>query len=319
MLERPSHRPAPAVATPLAWLAGLGLLVFGLFGTTFWLRLDPGPSPEQVQAAAMILRQQHQPGDLIILQPAYATRARETLGDLHPVAVRDPLAEDFDAHPRVWVFGLFSAAEALRPAMVASGLKLLNSQTPAPGITLDLWSTGRHHAPIYDFVAHLAEAKVWHEKGAEKIRCDRWQTTNGQGGALGRWACPNDTDWFYVAPEWHRMGDHLRLCLWAHPPNEGRLVIQFPQVPLTGRLFGHAGHTLNASVNARAPIDFDVRIGDGLSQRFIFELSDTWRPFAVTTSTATTSTVTFAVSSTDAGVNHFCFSADLRGAWEVQP
>jgi len=313
------HSPPSSAATPLALLAALGLLATGVYGAGFWLSHDPGPSAEQVALAAQALRSQHQPGDLIILQPAYATRAREYLGDLHPVAVQDPLQEDFDAHPRVWVFGLFDKAEAIRPRMKASGLQLLHSSAPAPGITMDLWSTGTQAEPSYDFLAHLASAKVWHEKGSERIPCDKWTTKNGQGGKLGRWACPYDKDWFYVAPEWHRMGDHLRLCLWAHPPNDGRLVIQFANVPLRGRIFGHAGHTLNASLNARAPIDLDVSVGKSPSQRLIIDLADTWRPFSLSTATTTTATVTFAVSSSDAGVNHFCFAADVREAYGVQP
>lgn len=305
---------SPSAPRPLAALALIGLLGTGLYGTGFWLTHDAGPSAAEVGLAANALRAEHQAGDLIVLAPAYATRAREHLGDLHPVAPRDPLAEDLDRHPRVWVFGLFEAAEALRPGFEASGFALEKTLAPAPGITVDLWTQPAAARVLTDFVASLPKAKVWHDKGTERVPCDAWVAKNGQGGTLGRWACPYDKDWFYVAPEWHRMGDQLRLCLWAHPPNDGRLVIQFPQVELTGRLHGHAGHTLNASRRARAPIDFDVAIGDAPAQRFVFELADTWRPFSMATATATTSTVTFAVSSSDAGVNHFCFAADLRTA-----
>ncbi len=310
---------APQVATPLAVLAGLALLGSGLYGTGFWLSHDSGPSNQQIAAAAQLLRQAHVPGDLIILQPAYATQAREFLGDLHPVAVWDPLAEDLSVHPRVWVFGLFGKAEQLRPRFEASGLKRIESLTDVPGITMDLWAVGSTQSVSYDFVAQLKQAKVWHEDGTERIACDVWRTKNGQGGQGGRWACPNDTEWFYVAPQWHRMGEHLRLCLWAHPPNQGRLMIQFPQVPLTGHLYGHAGHTLNASLNAHAPIDFDVAIAEGPAQRFVFELSDTWRPFALKTKTGTTASVTFGISTSNAGTNHFCFTAGIRSRPRVQP
>lgn len=312
--QAPHERGAPARPVPaaLGWLALLGLVATGAYGTWFWATVDPGPGPAQIQAAAAHLRARHQPGDLVLLAPFYATRAREHLGDLNPVAPRDPLAEDLDVHPRVWVFGLFERAEALRPRFEAGGLTLASSETPAPGVTVDLWTNPRTAEVRYDFLAHLEQAKVWHEKGAERTPCDKWQPKNGQGGPLGRWACPYDTDWFYVAPEWHRMGDHLRLCLWAHPPNQGRLVIQFPNVPLTGRLYGRAGHTLNSSTRARAPVDLDVAVGAAPAQRFVIELGDTWRPFALSTATATTSTVTFGVSSSDAGVNHFCFAADIR-------
>lgn len=307
-----SPQPRGPWAGLLALLA-LGLLaVTGAQGVWFWLTVDEGASPEAIRSASQVVRAGYQPGDLIFLVPACATRAREHLGDLHPLAVRDPLAEDLEAHPRVWVVGLFGEAEALRPAFAAAHLALAASDSSAPGVTVDRYDTGGRERVAYDFVARLKAARVWHEKGSERVACDQWQPQNGQGGALGRWACPYDKDWFYVAPEWHRMGDHLRLCLWAHPPNEGRLVIQFPGVHLTGRLVGRAGHTLNSSVNARAPIDLDVAVEPEPAQRFTFELADTWRPFILDTAAGVTSTVTFAVSTVDAGVNHFCFAAELR-------
>ena len=302
----------PQRAGPLALLASAILVLTGVQGSWFWLTVDEGPGPDAVAAAARVIRDGYTPGDLIILAPAYATRAREHLGDLAPLAVRDPLAEDLEAHPRVWVLGLFGKAEAMRPRFAAAHLTLEDSQAPAPGVVVDRYLTGGRDRVTYDFVANLKAARVWHEKGSERVACDQWQQVNGQGGRLGRWACPYDKDWFYVAPEWHRMGDHQRLCLWAHPPNEGRLVIQYPSVPLTGRLAGRAGHTLNSSKNARAAIDLDVAVDPEPAQRFSFELADTWRPFMLDTAAATTGTVTFAVSTVDAGVNHFCFTADLR-------
>lgn len=301
------------VARPVAVLAGLVLLGTGAYGAGFWLTHDEGPTAAQVEAGAARIRAEHRPGDLILLQPFYATRAREYLGDLHPLAVRDPLAEDFDRHPRVWVLGLFGAGEALRADFRAAHFDLVRSDTPAPGVTVDLYENQDRAEVVYDFRARLKDARVYHENGATRTECAKWLDTNQQGGkGYGRWSCPQNSEWFYVAPEWHRMGDHLRLCLWAHPPSQGRLVVQYPNVPLTGQLFGHAGHTLNGSVNARAPIDLDVAIGDAPPQRFTFALEETWRPFSMPTATATTSTVTFAVSTSDAGVNHFCFVADTR-------
>lgn len=312
----PPDRGAPAA---LAGLALLGLVFTGGYGAYFWLTEDRGPGPAAVRAAAAVVRAEHRKGDLVVLAPFYATRAREYLGDLNPVAPRDPLAEDLEVHPRIWVLGLFEAGDRVAADFEAAGLNRARRSEPAPGVTVDLWTNPKTAEVRYDFLARLRDAKVWHEKGAERVACDQWKTDNGQGGPLGRWACPYDTDWFYVAPEWHRMGDHTRLCLWAHPPNEGRLVMAFPDVPLTGRLFGHAGHTLNASRRARAPIDLDVAVGGQPAQRFVIELSDTWRPFALSTATATTATVTFAVSSADAGINHFCFVADTRTAPEATP
>ncbi len=306
----PSAIPSPR---PLGVLFALAAALSGLYGTVFWLTHDEGPPAEAFPPAARLIRDGYQSGDLILLVPFYATRARELLGDLHPVAPRDPTTEDFRGHRRVWVFGLFGRGIELRERLGAAGLVLEASEAPAPGITVDRYQVAAPWEVRYDFTAHLKEARVYHEyPEGRREPCATWTEKNGQGGLYGRWACPHDAEWFYVAPEWHFMGDHQRLCLWAHPPSQGRLVVSYPNVPLTGHLYGHAGHTLNSSVFARERIDFDVRIGDAVDQRFPIRLEETWQPIALSTPTTGTATVSFAVSSPDAGANHFCFALDLR-------
>ncbi|MCK6547176.1 hypothetical protein L6R52_15100 [Myxococcota bacterium] len=294
-------------------LALVLLLVSGVFGAGFWITRDRGPGADAFPKATDVVRAGHREGDLVFLVPSYATRARESLGaELPALAVRDPLAEDLAVHPRVWVIGLFGEGVALRERMTAAGLKIIDMKEPAPGITVDLWETPAKERVVYAFRDELRRAKVWHEKDGQRTMCSTWTEKNGQNGPYGRWACPYDADWFYVAPQWHRMGEEMRLCLWAHPPSQGRLVIAFPDVPMTGQLFGRGGHTDNATRNARAAVDLDVEVGQEPPQRFTFALEETFRPFVLTTPATGTATVTFAVSSADAGANHFCFVADVR-------
>lgn len=305
--------PAPR---PVAWLALALLVGFGLYGTGFWLFRDRGPPVEAFARAAERLRQGHQAGDLILLVPAYATRAREYLGDLHPVAARAPLAEDLRRHPRFWVFGLFGQAEALRAELLASGHRLAESHAEA-GITVDLYESAVTEPVVFDFLRELPRARVYHQYSNGRLEaCDRFTQRTRQGGQAGMWTCPHDGEWFYVAPEWHRMGHELRFCLWAHPPTDGRLLVRFSQVPLPGRLRGFAGHTLNGSLYGRERIDLDVEVERVGVQRFVFPLEEHWRPFALDLPGTGTTTVSFAVSTPDAGSNHFCFAADLRQAAE---
>ena len=302
--ERPRSRIVGGLA--LVLVAGSGL-----YGTGFWLTHDPGPPAEAFGPAAEVIRRAHQPGDLIVLAPFYATRAREQLGDLLPVSPRDPLNEDLGPHPRIWIFGLFGAAEELRPRLLQVGLQLEESLTPSPGIVVDRYRNLRREEVVYDFTARLADARVFHEKDGARVPCNKWEQVPGPGGR-GKWVCPYDSEWFYVGPEWHYMDDEQRYCLWAHPPSQGRLLIEYPRVPLTGRLTGRAGHTLNGSVRAKAPIDFDVTVGEALPQRFTLPLEERWRPVGLVTPTTGTTTVSFAVSTSNAGINHFCFDLDVR-------
>ena len=57
------------------------------------------------------------------MAPPYATRAREYLGDLGPLAVRRPLLEDLEVHPRVWLFALFGAEVELDEQLAAVGFE----------------------------------------------------------------------------------------------------------------------------------------------------------------------------------------------------
>lgn len=301
---------------PSTFVAVLGLalvLMTGLFGTGFWMGHDAGPDGETIGQAAAIVRAGYRDGDLVFLVPFYATRAREFLGDLDGVlAVRDLLDEDLAVHPRFWVLGLFGEAEALGHNLLSAGHRRLRRSTEVDGIVVDLYETGPTERVIFDFVKELPHARVWHEKNGERVPCDTWHAENGQGGSHGRWACPYDGAWFYVAPEWHRMGEHLRFCLWAHPPNQGRLVIAYSGVPPSGALALRGGHTLHASRYARARVDLDVTVGGQPAQRFMFQLEDTFEPFRLRMEEHGTTRVEFAVSSPDAGANHFCFVADVR-------
>ena len=301
---------------PSTFVAALGLaaiLVTGLFGAMFWITHDAGPDRETIAEAAAVVRAGYQDGDLVFLVPFYATRAREFLGDLEGVlAVRDPLDEDLAVHPRVWVFGLFGAADPLADWLLSAGNVRVDRSVVSGEIVVDLYKTGSAEQVIFDFVEALPRARVWHEKSGQQIECDAWHANNGQGGPHGRWACPYDKDWFYVAPEWHRMGEHLRFCLWAHPPNEGRLMIRYAEVPGFGVLAGRGGHTLNATRYARERVDLEVTVGSGPAQVYSFGLEDTYEPFRLRMTSLSTTTVTFAISSPDAGANHFCFVADVR-------
>ena len=250
------------------------------------------------------------------LLPAYATRAREWLGDLpHIYAVRSPEREDLETVQRVWLLSMFEKHLDTQAALEDLGFSKQEEAIPAPGVQAVLLTRNQQERSLYRFVEHLKEAKVWHEKNGKRVPCDRWLAQNNQGEAVGRYSCRENSDWFYVAPEYHRMGEHTRRCLWAHPPGQGRLVIAFADVPVQDSLHIAGGHTINSSVRAEAAVFMDVRVGEATEQRFRFELEDTWderRLLLDTVGTTTTATVSFAISSPKSGANHFCFTADSR-------
>lgn len=292
------------------WVAALalgGLVLTGLYGAGFWLLRDRGPERAALAGPAAWLRARVGPEDTIILAPAYATRARELLGDLNPIAPRDPVQEDLSKSPQVFVFGLFGAAEALRPALAKKGLMLAETEA-GEGVVVDRYENPAPERTRFSFDSALRQAKVSLVDGARKIDCKRW---SAQGG--GRWVCPRDGSWQYVGVEWHRVGDRLRRCLWAHPPKQGSLRIEYFDVPMSGLMVGWGGHTLIAARREVAPVELRVQLGQGPAQSYRFSGEEP-RQFRLRTPTVGTATVSFSVSTEDNGSNHFCFEADLRSA-----
>jgi len=300
----------------LAVVSALGLAGYGI---VFFVGPPPGPAPRALCRGAEVVRAEHRAEDAIWLLPSYATRAREFLGDLRPLAPTRPEAEDVQTHPRVFVLGLLGAADRVAPALRAAGL-VREATSNEAGVQLERWRNPRVWTVREDLTSALSRARVeLLRPGGERRACDRRGPRTGQGGDGPRLECPIDSDWQYVAAEWHRMGDHPRRCLWAHPPNEGELWIHFPDVPLEGELSIRGGHTLHSSRHARAPVELTVRIGPTVEQ-YAFGLRDTWRSARADLSAVArvlgtdTATVSFGVWSSDPGINHFCFAADVRVA-----
>lgn len=302
----------PSTAVSLILGGGLGLYawLFYAFGQA------PDPSPASYQAAADWVRARHRGRAPIYLLPDYATRARIYLGDLAPRAVPDPTQEDLATTEAVHLFALFGAELALKPKLRAIGFSQVAAKDHGP-IRTETWQRSPSHRTRYDFRASLSDARVYHVHGDTETACARWRPPRrGEGpSAVGaRFSCPSEAEWFYVGAEWHRMGAHPRLCLWAHPPRDGALVIEYVDVPLHGYLFGRGGHTLNSSLFARAPVDLGIEIEGQAYETQRFALSEHDRSFWVKTATHGVARVRFYVSAPDAGANHFCFDAEIREA-----
>lgn len=293
-------------------------LAFGVYGTGWFLLQGEGPRPEQFEPAYAHVRAHAGPDDVVFLWPPYATRAREGLGDMDVRAVARPWTEDLEILDRVWLFALYGEGEGVVSRLQQAGLEVEGVERFDGGISVVRLRVPKPAPVAYDFVDRLKDAQVEHRlSGTQTEACDARRARSQQGGSGTRWVCPRNSEWLYVAPEWHRMGEHLRRCLWAHPPDAGELWIRFGGVPLDGGvLVGRAGHTLFSSTHAQASVRLTVQVEvDGLqrAQTFEFGLEDTWRPFRLKLPSVGTGTISFAVASDHSGANHFCFEADVRG------
>lgn len=316
-MSKPHLSSASAARVP-AWAAWLALVLAALFslqGALFWLFRDRGPTHEAHVRAGDWLRARFAPGDVIFTVPGYATEGHERVGDLHPLAVREPLAEDLGPYRRAWVYALYGEEDATRARFEAAGHEHLEREH-FDGVVVDGYRLkGQGEEVMWDGLAALDGAHVRHVHADGRVEACAQRRPHMRGGLEGdRWVCPHDGDWFYVGPEHHYMGETVRTCLWAHPPAEGRLEISYSDVPAGSSLAVWGGHTLNASRRAHAPVELDVRVGPKTHQTFIFDLADTWREVRLPLTSTRSATVTFAVSSSDNGANHFCFAPSVRAS-----
>lgn len=106
-----------------------------------------------------------------------------------------------------------------------------------------------------------------------------------------------------------------RYCLWAHPPRQGQLVIEFPGATLGARLRGYGGLSwFLMRDGAGTPVELEVRVDGRSLGRWEHRDEQGWRGFEFATGVppGTRATVEFRVSSADPAQRQFCFQADSR-------
>lgn len=204
------------------------LVGVGLWALLFQARLPSKlPSEDDYRAAAQVLEREAKPGDVVLLFPWWAERARLFVPPNLPVvgylgSDRDSLA----AHPRIWVLGQPDLPgsdrgdfeRAFLPARTRVG-----EERAFGDLALSLWKNGRYRRTLFSAADAIARASVYVEQpGGEKTPCpfDGKAHRCAGNGAL------------YVAPEWHAINFEPRRCLWFRPPGgPARLVAELPDVP----------------------------------------------------------------------------------------
>ena len=246
------------------------LLIVGASGLYFQLSLPARlPSELDYRQAAAAIAADALPGDVVLLHPWWAERARLFVSPELPVvgyfgSDGDPLS----AHPRIWVL---SQPKLPRFDRAAFERKFLPGRTPIGAarrfgtLELALYANGSYRPVVFSAVREYASARVYLEDPA-----------------LGRIDCPFDgkahrcpgRDSLRVAAEWHELLYAPRLCLWMHPPGGvRRLVADFPAVPLSNRLTLEAG-IVGEFAWGRNPERTPVRVevSDGSSGARLIEL-----------------------------------------------
>lgn len=299
--------------------AFLAVPVLGLaeLGAHLWFAGRP-PAFDDWFSITDSVRTLKQPGDLVVIAPAWADpAARRALGD-ELMPLRDVARPDVTRYAHaVEVSVLGERAPELRgfrevERREAGRFLLRRLENPAPARV------------AYDFVDHLDPA-VADVRGTDPAVACTWNpraaiAAGGLGGhptfPAARFECPGGV--FFnvgvtvIADEEFRP----RRCLWSHPFARGEIVTRFRDVPLGQVIRGHGGmYWMIEREKKGAPVTLTVRVDGEQVGRVVHRDGEGWAPFDFPLGAhagARAATVEFAVSSPSYRDRHFCFEADTR-------
>lgn len=227
---------------PLALILGVSLYSAG-----FWI-IDPllYPSVADYQEAEKIVRGGWAPGDVVVVQPWWAARLREYLGDLPSLQLKDIESEDFSRYRRVWVVTLPGHRYLGGP--FADGTYRRELREGAGGLQIRRFKLQAPATVVYDFREQLHTALVRLYAGGAARPCTSWVKEG--------WHC-SPREWEYIGRVIVDLGPDPREVIWAHPHIAGPVEIGFNRVPGGRTLRVHTGLTPDA---ARAPEDTPVTL-----------------------------------------------------------
>jgi hypothetical protein len=256
--------PAPASARGRRIDRALAVLVAAALTFSAWTyaRLPATrPSGEDYLRAADHVRAHFAPGDLVELNPWWATRARELLGDLPVQQHRRVDREDLGPHPRVWLLSLFGAEGRPEVRRGLDGRAALLEERRFGRIDLRLYALPAAAPVLLDFRRSLPEARAWMERDDRTIPCDRW--------VAGRWQCRAEP-WVAAARAVLEIGDEPREVIWTPPIDGGWSVLEWEAVPLGSRLVVQGGVRTRWARPELSPVVMEVLVDGAPAARWTF-------------------------------------------------
>lgn len=244
---------------------GLALVVVALLCLFFQARLPfLTPSEADYRAAAAIIEQEYQSGDVVLLAPWWIERARLFVPEKAPVVgYYGSDGDDLRLHRRVWVLaqpGLpkFSWSTFM-DAFGRGRTEVGQARTFGP-LELRLFTNGRARPVLFSAAQALPSARVYLEGPQGQQPCQ----------STGRsWRCPNGGE---VVEEWRELHFEPHRCLRFYPPGgPAKLVAEFANVPAASTLQLVTGYAWERGYYRNmGPTDFGVEVnGDAQVTRLL--------------------------------------------------
>lgn len=271
-------------------MAGVGSLVF-------WLTLDERlPTDEDWEGAHALVTQRSQDGEAIVLAPTWATRGRDFLTSRPVYTLDDYENGELVGVSRVWLVALDEAPRFdVQPARAKLGTSA-GEAIRVGALSVEPFDTGAALVPwrLSDVVRRASVSLGGAKHQPCSWRKDRFQCSRGE--------------WNAVHAGWFEVEEHPMRCVWAHPVGPDPLQITIDGVPAGARLVGRGAFVGRAAAQSGAHVDLEVmRDGRSVGTKR-FENVPGRQPFELQWDDGTGS-VTFAVTTPNAGRRHFCFDA----------
>ncbi len=217
---------------------GALIFVVALVCLAFQVRLPTElPAEDDYAQVQKVLEAEAQPGDVLLLYPWWAERARLFAPDRLPVVgYQGSDADTLEVHPRIWVLAqpdLPRSSWSTFWSAFGAGRTIIGTERSFGHLKLSLYSNGRYKPVVFSSVEALPSAQVYLE------RPDGSRTPCPFDGRAHR--CPGGS---YVAAEWHEVHFQPRRCLHLYPPGgDTKLVAEFANVPALNESSLYAGLT----------------------------------------------------------------------------
>lgn len=262
------------------------------------------PTEADWLAAAQRVRADWAPGDVVRLEPAWATQGLQFLRDLELDLIDHPEASTLGRYRRLWVLAPHGHDCAADPPHNAS----VRERWEFGAVSLCRLSLLHRGTPTYDFLAQLKDAHVRRIHPKEKQECLLLHQ--------GEWHCGKVHPWAYVGPVVKDVDDNPRKAIWAHPLDRGLpLEITYPAVPMGRELALAGGLTLRSILSGEgSPVHFEVRVdGEVVLERTLAPTQKGWFHWPVDTTRwdGQVVPVSFTVWAKDNQVRQFLFAGHV--------
>lgn len=189
-----------------------------------YVALRPNSSkaaPTTIQSALTLIKNHQKPGDIVVHSPLLSPSELGYLGDLDaspalPAArVRHSRRIVVLDHVSAEMYG-FGTPSEIHPVDDGSQLvvKIYEPDQTKVGAVFDLYT---------DITA--VQMSVERPAGRTVSKCTSKRAAGGR-------SCPGQPDWLYLDRRQLVIGSQTRECVWAHPTNNGVIVLTIP--PLSG-------------------------------------------------------------------------------------